>query len=175
MAAVISPLGDLAILLAAADRQPDPSLGAADDLRGRELSVGAELLLRGVHAYRFGLGLDLGDLLDLAVLQRLAKPRLGPLAGLHDRFSRVGGTFDHVRVGGQRQHSCQKVHLLLARRRKKDFIGLPTCQNLLIDQENRHCDRQIHGGSPGKAMARVVAFAANVAALGYRLLTARSG
>ena len=46
VAAAISPLGDLPVLLAAADRHPDPPLGAADDLRGRELSVGAELLLR---------------------------------------------------------------------------------------------------------------------------------
>ena len=105
-AAAISLLGDLPVLLAAADRHPDPPLGTADDFRGRELSVGAELFLRGVYAYRFGLGLDLGDLLDLAVLQRLAKPRLGPLAGLHDKRSRVGGTLDHVRVGGQRQLSC---------------------------------------------------------------------
>src|SRR2546429_7264462 len=113
-AAAISPLGDFPVLLAAADRHPDSPLGAADDLRGRELSVGAELLLRGVRTYRFGPGLDLGDLLDLAVLQRLAKPRLGPLAGLHYKFSRVDGAFDDVRVGGQHQLSCHKVHLLKA-------------------------------------------------------------
>src|SRR6266700_5360262 len=104
-AAAIPRPGDLPVLLAAADRHPDAPLGTADDLRGRELSVLAELLLRGVRAYRLGLGLDLSDLLDLAVLQRLPEPGLGPLASLHHEPGLVGGTLDHVRVGGQRQLS----------------------------------------------------------------------
>ena len=110
-AAIPAP-GDLTGLLAAADRHPDAPLGAADDLRGRELGVLAELLLRGVHAHRLGLGLDLSDLLDLSVLQRLPKPRLGPLAGLHHEPGRVGGPLDHVRVGGQRQVSGHHQVLL---------------------------------------------------------------
>src|SRR5437763_16156481 len=105
-AAAISLLGVLPVLLTAADRHPDPPLGTADDFRGRELSVGAELFLRGVHAYRFGVRLHLGDLLDLAMIQRLAQPRPGPLAGLHDKRSRVGGTRDNVAVGGRWQLLC---------------------------------------------------------------------
>ena len=102
-AATVPAPGDLSGLLAAADRHPDTPLGTADDLCGRELRVLAELLLRGVHADRLGLGLDLGDLLDLPLLQRLAQPRLRPLAGLHHELRRVGATLDHVRVGGQGQ------------------------------------------------------------------------
>src|SRR4029077_13991640 len=44
-AAAISPPGDLPALLAAADRQPDAPLGAADNLRRRQLRVSAELFL----------------------------------------------------------------------------------------------------------------------------------
>ena len=54
---------------------------------------------------QLGLGLDLSDLLDLAVLQRLPQPGLRPLAGLHHKPRRVGGTLDHIRGGGQRQLS----------------------------------------------------------------------
>src|SRR5437763_17183759 len=100
-AAAISLLGVLPVLLTAADRHPDPPLGTADDFRGRELSFGAELFLRGVHAYRFGLRLDLGDLLDPAVLQHLANPPPGPLAALHDKHSQVGRTLDHDRARGK--------------------------------------------------------------------------
>ena len=101
-AAAIPPLGDLTGLLAAADRHPDAPLSTADDLRRRELGVLAELLLRGVHAHRFGLGLDLSDLVDLAVLERREKPGLGPLAGLHHEPRRIGKTLDRASIGGQR-------------------------------------------------------------------------
>src|SRR5262249_11788858 len=102
-AAAIPPLGDLAALLTAADRHPDAPLRAADDLRRRELGVLAELLLRRVHAHRLGLGLDLCDLLDLPVLQRLGQPRLRPLTRLHDELARVSGPLDRLRADGQRQ------------------------------------------------------------------------
>src|SRR5205823_3209700 len=68
-----------------------------------QLGVLAELLLRGVHAHGLGLRLQLGDPADITVLQRLLKPRLGPLAGLHHELRRVRGPLDRAWVGGQRQ------------------------------------------------------------------------
>jgi hypothetical protein len=69
-------------------------------------------------------------------------------------------------TSGEAEHV--KVTSHLGRRRKEDLTGRPAYQDLLINQENRHCVRQVDGGSLGKAMAHGARLRHNIAALGYR-------
>jgi hypothetical protein len=92
---------DLARRLPATDGDPDSPLGAPHDLRSCQLGVTAQLPLQRVHPYRLGLRLDLGDLFDLPLFQRLLQKRSRLLANPDDEPARVGDPLHSGRIDGQ--------------------------------------------------------------------------